>query len=38
LRTPNTNVIALTTGAIITDVGGYYVYTFNDSGTIKWGV
>jgi len=36
LRTPSTSVLATATGANISNPTGYYVYTFNDSGTIKW--
>ena len=24
-------------GATITQTGGFFIYTFNDSGTIRWG-
>jgi hypothetical protein len=37
IRTLDTVAIALTTGATLTNPTGYFVYTFNDSGTIKWG-
>jgi hypothetical protein len=37
LRTPNTNKQATTlTVGTVTNTGGYYIYTFNDSGTIAW--
>jgi hypothetical protein len=37
LRTPDTVALGLPSGATITQSGGFYIYTFNDSGTIKWG-
>jgi hypothetical protein len=37
LRTPDTFNLALVSGGTTTQTGGYYIYTFNDSGTIKWG-
>jgi hypothetical protein len=38
LRTPDTDALANSvTGASITFPTGFIVYTFNDSGTIKWG-
>jgi hypothetical protein len=37
-RTPDTDAVALALGAVITNPTGFYVYTFNDSGTIRWGV
>ena len=37
LRTLNTNKEATTlTGGTVTNTGGYYIYTFNNSGTIGW--
>jgi hypothetical protein len=39
IRTPDTVALASTwTGATISNPTGFYVYTFNDSGAIKWGV
>jgi hypothetical protein len=37
LRTPNTNIAASITGGTFTSNATHYIYTFNDSGTIKWG-
>jgi len=37
LRTVDTKLIGITSGATVTQSGGYYIYTFADSGTIKWG-
>jgi hypothetical protein len=37
LRTPDTVLVGLTSGGIVSQAGGFYIYTFNDSGTIKWG-
>jgi hypothetical protein len=37
LRTPDTSKLASTvTGATVSVVSGFYLYTFNDSGTIAW--
>jgi hypothetical protein len=36
-RTPDTFAAATVNGALVTQTGGYYIYTFNGSGTIKWG-
>jgi hypothetical protein len=39
LRTPDTNAFPTTvTGATVSFATGFFVFTFNDSGTIKWGV
>jgi len=37
LRTEDTKAVGLAIGGSITSSGGYYIYTFNSSGTIKWG-
>jgi hypothetical protein len=38
IRTPNTVAFPTTlTGASVSSPAGFYVFTFNDSGTIKWG-
>jgi hypothetical protein len=37
LRTSDTTSNATVVNATVTQSGGYYIYTFNDSGTIKWG-
>jgi hypothetical protein len=38
LRTPNTNIAATVTGGTLTTNATHYIYTFNDSGTIRWSV
>jgi hypothetical protein len=38
LRTPDTVALATSFSGTITNPTGFYVYTFNDSGTIKWGL
>jgi hypothetical protein len=38
IRTPNTVAFPSTlTGATVSNPTGFFVFTFNDSGTIKWG-
>jgi hypothetical protein len=37
IRTLDSKLPAIAIGASTTQSGGYYIYTFNDSGTIKWG-
>jgi hypothetical protein len=36
-RTPDTAPVATVNGALVTQTGGFYIYTFNGSGTIRWG-
>jgi hypothetical protein len=38
MRTADTELNAFITGGTLVAAGGYYTYTFNGSGTIKWGV
>ena len=38
LRVASNVAVATVTNASISSITGYLVYTFNDSGTIKWGL
>jgi len=37
IRHADTQLVGAAIGGTLTQTGGYYIYTFNDSGTIKWG-